>query len=111
LDSAGFEIIATRNLFQSRLTDLRFAYSSDRQLSHLLDNVQGAAERLGNSRRWKLANPGTAIKAKLSRNKVLTGYGHLDRIVAAYSQWRASHPEIAKIDDPIETAPIGDPSK
>jgi hypothetical protein len=83
---------------------LRKQLCDTRKLSHLLDNVEDAAERLGNSRRWKLANPGTAIKAKLSRSKVSTGYGHLDRIVAAYSQWRASHPEIAKIDDPTEAA-------
>ena len=83
---------------------LRKQLCDTRKLSHLLDNVQDAAERLGNSRRWKLANPGTAIKARLSRSKVSTGYGHLDRIVAAYSQWRASHPEIAKIDDPTEAA-------
>jgi len=29
------------------------------------------------------------------------GYGHLEKIVAAYSEWRASHPEIAKIEEQI----------
>jgi hypothetical protein len=29
------------------------------------------------------------------------GYGHLDKVVAAYSRWRASHPEIGKLDDEI----------
>jgi len=27
------------------------------------------------------------------------GYGHLEKIVNAYSQWRASHSEIAKIEE------------
>jgi SAM-dependent methyltransferase len=73
-----------------------------RALSHLLDNVENAAARLRSSRRWNLANPGTAIKAKLFPNKVSVGYGYLDKIVASYLQWRTSHPEIAKIDDQIK---------
>jgi len=62
---------------------------------------EDAAERLRNSRRWKLANAGAVIRAKLSHGKAPTGYGPLDKIVAAYSQWRASHPEVAKIEDEI----------
>jgi Sulfotransferase family len=73
-----------------------------RKLLRLLDNVENAAERLANSRRWKLANVGSVIKAKLSHRKVSTGYQPLDKIVAAYSEWRASHPEIGKIYDEIE---------
>ncbi len=73
-----------------------------RRLSHLLNDVEAAAARLRSSRRWKLANPGTVIQAKLFPGKVPLGYGHLEKIVAAYSQWRASHPEVANIDDQIE---------
>jgi tRNA (mo5U34)-methyltransferase len=73
-----------------------------RKLSHLLDNMENAAARLRSSRRWKLANPGTAILAKLFPNKVSLGYGHLEKIVASYLQWRTSRPEIAKIDDQIK---------
>jgi hypothetical protein len=80
--------------------------SNTRKLSHLLDNVEEAAERLSNSRRWRLANPGRAIRAKLSSDKVPTGYDQLDKIVAAYSRWRASHLEIAKTDDPNGGNPI-----
>jgi DNA repair exonuclease SbcCD ATPase subunit len=69
-----------------------------RKLSRLLDNVENVAKQLSNSRRWKLANVGTVIKAKLSGSKVSTGYDPLDKIVAAYSRWRASHPEIGKLD-------------
>jgi hypothetical protein len=86
------------------LTDrLHKQLSNTRKLSHLFDNVEAAAERLSSSRRWRLANPGKAMRAKLSSGKVPTGYDHLDKIVAAYSRWRALHPEIAKMDDPMES--------
>jgi hypothetical protein len=73
-----------------------------RKLLHLLDEVENAAARLRSSRRWKLANPGRAIQAKLFPGQVSLGYGHLEKIVTSYLQWRASHPEIAKIDDQIK---------
>ncbi len=86
------------------LTDrLRKQLWDTRRLSHLLDDVEKAAARLRSSRRWKFANPGTAIQAKLFPGKVSLGYGHLEKIVTAYSQWRASHPEIAKIEEEIKT--------
>src|SRR5438876_2768776 len=84
------------------LTDrLRKQLWSVRKLSRLLDDAEKAAARLRSSRRWKLANPMTAIEAKLFPGKVSMGYGHLEKIVAAYSEWRASHPEIAKIEEQI----------
>jgi GT2 family glycosyltransferase len=73
-----------------------------RKLSRLLDEAEKAAARLRSSRRWKLANPLMAIKAKLSPGQASIGYGHLEKIVAAYSEWRAAHPEIAKIEDEIQ---------
>jgi O-antigen biosynthesis protein len=85
------------------LTDrLRKQLWDTRRLSRLLDDAENAAGRLRSSRRWKLANPGVAIQAKLFPGKVSVGYGHLEKIVTAYSQWRASHPEIAKIEDEIK---------
>jgi GT2 family glycosyltransferase/glycosyltransferase involved in cell wall biosynthesis len=72
-----------------------------RKLSRLLDDAENAAARLRSSRRWNLANPLTAIKAKLSSDQASIGYGHLERIVAAYSEWRATRPEIATIEDEI----------
>jgi polyhydroxyalkanoate synthesis regulator phasin len=71
------------------------------KLFRLLDEVENAAERLANSRRWKLANVGTVIKGKLFHRKVPTGYEPLDKIVAAYSRWRASHPEAGKLEEEI----------
>jgi len=52
-------------------------------------------------RRWKLANPATGIRAKISHGKVSMVYGRREKTLAAYSRWRASHPEIAKIEDEI----------
>jgi GT2 family glycosyltransferase len=51
-----------------------------------------------------MANPGATVKAKLSHREGPPGYGHLEKIVAAYSKWRAQHPELAKIDDEIKAA-------
>jgi hypothetical protein len=80
---------------------LRKQLSSTKRLSHLLEDVENAARRLRASRRWKLANPGATLKAKLSHGKGSTGYGHLEKIVNAYSKWRTEHPEIASIQDEI----------
>ncbi len=89
----------------AELTDrLRKQLWDTSRLSRLLDDTENAAARLRSSRRWKLANPGTAIQAKLFPGKASLGYGHLEKVVAAYSQWRASHPEIAKIDDATKAA-------
>ncbi len=86
------------------LTDrLRKQLWSTRKLSRLLDDVKNAAARLRSSRRWKLVNPVSAIQEKLSPGRASIGYGHLEKIVEAYSQWRASHPEIARIEDEIKT--------
>jgi peptidoglycan hydrolase-like protein with peptidoglycan-binding domain len=76
--------------------------SHTRKLARWLDNAAKAAARLRSSRRWQLVNLGRFIKAKLSHRNVSTGYGHLEKILTAYSLWRAKHPEIVKVDDPIE---------
>ncbi len=96
----------------AELTDrLRKQLWSTRKLSRLLDDAEKAAARLRSSRRWKLANPATIIQAKLFPGKVSTGYGHLEKIVDAYSQWRASHPEIATIEDEIKALQFPTTSK
>ena len=93
----------------AELTDrLRKQLWNTRRLSRLLDDAGNAAARLRSSRRWKLANPGTAIHVKLFPGKVSLGYGHLEKVVAAYSQWRASCPEIANIDDEIKSLQFPD---
>jgi GT2 family glycosyltransferase/glycosyltransferase involved in cell wall biosynthesis len=89
------------------LTDrLRKQLQNTRRLSRLLEDTEDAAGRLRTSRRWKLANAGATLKAKLSHGKAPSGYGHLEKIVAAYSKWRKEHPEIKKIDDEIKAVQI-----
>jgi len=89
------------------LTDrLRKQLQNTRRLSRLLGDAEDAACKLRTSRRWKLANPVATLKAKLSQGKATSGYGHLEKIVAAYSKWRSEHPELAKIDDEIKAAQV-----
>src|SRR5207248_4230431 len=89
------------------LTDrLRKQLQNTRRLSRLLEDTEDAARKLRTSRRWKLANPGATLKAKLAHRKASAGYGHLEKIVAAYSKWRKEHPEIKKIDDEIKAIQI-----
>ena len=80
---------------------LRRQLHATRRLLRLLDDFEDATARLRASRRWKIANPFAALKAKFSRTQV-AGYGHLEKIVADYSQWRLSHPETAEIDEAIQ---------
>jgi len=91
-------------VYKSQIARLQRQLRDTRKLSRLLDNVEKAAKQLSNSRRWKLANVGAVIKAKLSRGKVPTGYDPLDKIVTAYSHWRVSHPEVANIHDEVKSA-------
>ena len=99
--------LAENEKYIAELTDrLRKQLWNTRRLSNLLEDVESAARRLRTSRRWKLANPGATLKAKLSHGKVSAGYGHLEKIVNTYSKWRTAHPEIAKIDDEIKAAQV-----
>jgi glycosyltransferase involved in cell wall biosynthesis/GT2 family glycosyltransferase len=99
--------LAEDERYIGELTDrLRKQLWNTRRLSHLLEDAEKASERLSASRRWKLANPGATLKAKLSHGKASGGYGHLEKVVNAYSQWRTGHPEIAKIDDEIKAAQV-----
>ena len=99
--------LAEDEKYIAELTDrLRKQLHNTRRLSRLLDDTEDAARKLRTSRRWQLANPGATLKAKLAHKKAPAGYGHLERIVAAYSKWRKEHPEIKKIDDEIQAAQV-----
>ena len=99
--------LAEDERYIGELTDrLRKQLWNTRRLSHLLEDAEQAAARLRASRRWKLANLGATLKAKLSHGKVSEGYGHLEKIVNAYAQWRTAHPEVAKIDEEIKAAQV-----
>jgi GT2 family glycosyltransferase len=99
--------LAEDEKYIGELTDrLRKQLYNTRRLSRLLDDADDAARKLRTSRRWQLANPGATLKSKLSHGKAPSGYGHLERIVAAYTKWRKEHPEIKKIDDEIKAVQI-----
>ena len=99
--------LAEDERYIGELTDrLRKQLWNTRRLSRLLEDTEKASERLNASRRWKLANPGATLKAKLSHRKISGGYGHLEKVVNAYAQWRTGHPEIATIDQQIKAAQV-----
>jgi hypothetical protein len=83
---------------QSRL---RQQLQATRKLSRLLVETDHAAARLRSSRRWQIANPVAAVKAIFSPAHSSLGYGHLEKIVSAYREWRTTHPEVTAIDDQI----------
>jgi GT2 family glycosyltransferase len=99
--------LAEDEKYIAELTDrLRKQLHNTRRLSRLLEDAEDAAWKLRTSRRWQLANPGAALKAKLAHRKAPAGYGHLEKIVAAYSKWRKEHPEMKQIDDEIKAVQI-----
>ncbi len=99
--------LAEDEKYVAELTDrLRKQLQNTRKLSRLLEDAEDAARKLRTSRRWQIANPGETLKAKLSHGKSPSGYGHLEKIVAAYSKWRKEHPEIKQIDDEIKAVQI-----
>jgi GT2 family glycosyltransferase len=99
--------LAEDEKYIAELTDrLRKQLHNTRRLSRLLDDAEAAARKLRTSRRWQLANPGATLKAKLVHRNAPAGFGHLEKIVAAYSKWRKEHPEIKKIDDEIKAVQV-----
>lgn len=81
---------------------LRRQLQATKKLSRLLDNVESATKSLSSSRRWKMANPIAALTAMLFPKRRLPSYGHLEKIVTAYSAWRTDHPPRTEIDDAIQ---------
>jgi GT2 family glycosyltransferase/glycosyltransferase involved in cell wall biosynthesis len=93
---ADFE---TRN---TALTErLRKQLLEMKRLLRLLDQIDDAANLLRGSRRWKLANPFSALSATLS-GKPSPGFGHLDKNVEKYRTWRSIHPEAAHLEREIQ---------
>ena len=83
---------------------LRKQLQTAKKLRRLLDEAGNAAVQLRSSARWQIANPIATLKAKLSpqRSRDLLGYGHLEKVISAYQKWRATHPEVAAINDEIQ---------
>ena len=86
------QIASQERHYEARLRKLQ------QELMRLLRRVEKAAVRLRESRRWKLVNFAAVIKAKLSPDKQLPGYGDLDKIAADYAKWRVSRAEPANTD-------------
>jgi GT2 family glycosyltransferase/glycosyltransferase involved in cell wall biosynthesis len=88
---------------------LRQQLKATQRLSRFLDEADEAAARLRSSARWQIANPVAALKAKLvpAQSRYLLGYGHLEKIVSTYQKWRTAHPEVAAIDDEIQSLTTG----
>ena len=84
---------------------LRKQLQATKKLARLLDESEDAAARLRSSARWQIANPVAALKAKLSpsQSRRLLGYGHLEKVISAYQKWQTVHPEVATIDDEIQS--------
>jgi GT2 family glycosyltransferase len=72
-----------------------------KRLVHLLQDADRAAERLRQSRRWKISNPFAWLGSKFSGN-LFPGFGHLDKVVDNFRQWRSTHPEVEDIDATIQ---------
>ena len=94
---------------ESRAQDLqnrlRKQLQATKRLSRILDDASSAAARLRSSLRWQIANPVAALKAKISpkKSKDLLGYGHLEKAISSYENWRVTHSEITAIDDEIQS--------
>jgi GT2 family glycosyltransferase/glycosyltransferase involved in cell wall biosynthesis len=88
---------------------LRQQLKATKRLCRLLDDVNDAAARLRASGRWQIANPVAAIKAKFSpaQSKALLGFGHLEKVVSGYQEWRTTHPKAASSDDEIQALIAG----
>jgi GT2 family glycosyltransferase len=88
---------------------LRKQLQATKRLCRLLDDADDAAARLRSSARWQIANPVSALKAKISpqESRDLLGYGHLEKLVSTYHEWRTTHPEVAAIDDQIQALIAG----
>ena len=71
------------------------------QLVRMLDALTTIAGNLRSSRFWRLAQRAAAIEAKLSSSKGVISERRLQKIISDYARWRASHPDIANLDDPL----------
>jgi GT2 family glycosyltransferase/glycosyltransferase involved in cell wall biosynthesis len=104
LRSRSISLAESESRSQELQNRLRRQLQATKRLSRILDDASNAAVRLRSSLRWQVGNPIAALKAKLSpkKSKHLLGYGHLEKAISSYEKWRASHPEIAEIDDEIQ---------
>src|SRR5262245_28450135 len=112
LRSKSISLAESETRAQELQNRLRRQLQATKRLSRILDDTSNAATRLRSSLRWQVGNPIAALKAKLSpeKSKHLLGYGHLEKAVSSYEKWRSSRPEIAAIDDEIQSLVSGSDS-
>ena len=113
MNSSQIGLSRTQTRVDELTGDLRRQLLATKKLTWLLSETEKSAARLRASRRWKIANPFAALKAFLSGREV-EGYGHLEKIVSDYLQWRPHHPEVYKIDEQIgglEHPSLGSPPR
>ena len=98
----------------SLIQRLRKQLQVTQRLIRLLDETACASERLHHSRRWILANLLGWLSAKAAHREP-PGFGHLDKIVEKYQEWRKANPEVERLGDDIadlrlRESPIAPPS-
>lgn len=115
LEGAANQLSRTNELLHSKTTTLAAAearigelvsnfnrqLSATKKLTRLLDDVVNATKRLRRSRRWRIGNPFAALRAAIRRKPELMGYGHLEKVISAYSQLRSTHAEVREVDRAI----------
>ena len=64
------------------------------QLTVMLDEIAASAASWRSSSFWKIVNRAAVLKAKLFRTKAAAPDRRLQKVLANYSRWRASQPDI-----------------
>jgi hypothetical protein len=77
---------------------LRKQLGEIQKLASWLHDVATIARSLRSSRFWRFASSAAAIEAKLFHRHASRPDRKLEKILARYSRWRASRPDIAKIE-------------
>ncbi len=108
LHTRSIELVEKEKSIIELTASLRKQLHATRRLSHLLDDAGLADSRLRTSRRWKFANPLAALSA-LFFGRPFGGYGHLEKVVKAYSEWRKAHPDVERIDQTLHELKTGGP--
>jgi hypothetical protein len=81
------------------------------QLAAMLDEIAASTASLRSSTFWKIVNRAAVLEAKLFRDKALAPDRRLQKVLANYSRWRASQPDIGPPNEPIDADESPFPAK